>query len=256
MFRLLALLLLAAPASAAPLFPNSVVSNDLDFIRPDDPTLFACTTYRGTDRREMPDKRGGPLFADGVHVVEARFRDGTRMDITVHPDAGGATRATALADTVGASIGRLPGAMRAKLSHVVILDGDETAFAEDKGRFFVLYTHNIARRLQTRDLDETVFHESVHATLDIPHAASRAWRKAQRRDGTAITDYALRNPAGEDLAETALFAFAMVHHPGRLPARIEQAVRDTVPARLAYLTDLFTRMGRHPAPATANPACT
>ncbi len=91
-------------------------------------------------------------------------------------------------DSVARAVGQLPGPMRAKLSHVVVHAGNETAFGEDRGRFFVLYDRNIKARLSTLDLSETVFHEAVHATLDHPLARQNAWRKAQRRDGGFMTD--------------------------------------------------------------------
>ncbi|MEM9270042.1 MAG: hypothetical protein AAGA78_14030, partial [Pseudomonadota bacterium] len=130
--------------------------------------------------------------------------------------------------------------MRALLNHVVIHAGNETAFAEDEGRLFVLYDQNIQARLGTRDLQETVFHESVHATLDVPHKDSRAWRQAQRRDGAFVTQYAARNPNQEDLAETALFAWAMIKHPGRLGPQIEAGVEARAAQRLAFLRALFS----------------
>jgi hypothetical protein len=76
--------------------------------------------------------------------------------------------------------------------------------------------------------EETVFHESVHAVWDKTHARSAEWMDAQTKDGSFITDYARRNPKGEDLAESALFAFTLIHHPDRIPreaaAKIERAI--------------------------------
>jgi hypothetical protein len=42
---------------AEPFFPNSVVSNDIDFIASSDPAVFGCLSYSGVGSREMP---GGP----------------------------------------------------------------------------------------------------------------------------------------------------------------------------------------------------
>jgi len=238
-----ALVLGTSHAVAEPLFPNSVVSNDLEFITTSDPHVFRCIAYSGTDRMEMPDKRGGPLMADGVHVFEARFGDGTNVGVWVHPRVGNRAQAEALAKKIGPALGRQPTVMRKKLSHVVIHRGDETAFAEDQGRFFVMYDRNIDRRLSTNDLEETIFHESVHATLDVPHASSRAWRQAQRKDGDFVTRYARDNPNQEDMAESALFAWALLRHPGRLPADVEARVRKVMPARLAVLNELLVKSG-------------
>ena len=72
-------------AASEPLFPNSVVSNDLDFIRTDDRGVFSCIGYEGEIRTEMPDKRGGELMADGVFSWSAQFKDGTSIEVWVHP---------------------------------------------------------------------------------------------------------------------------------------------------------------------------
>ena len=124
--------------------------------------------------------------------------------------------------------------MRRKLSHVVVHSGNQTAFAEDKGRFFVLYDQNIKKRLGARDLSETVFHEAVHATMDHPLARQIAWRSAQRKDKSFVTQYAAQNPQKEDMAESALFAWAILKYPGRLPTAVEASVRKLMPHRLAY----------------------
>jgi hypothetical protein len=129
--------------------------------------------------------------------------------------------------------------MRETLSHIVIHAGEETSFAEDQGRFFVLYTGTIARRIAAGDLQETVFHEAVHATLDVPFASDSAWRAAQAQDGAFITRYAERWPQREDLAESALFGWTVLAQPGRLPADIERQVRLLMPARLKVLEAIY-----------------
>lgn len=234
-----ALLFSPVLSTAEPLFPNSVVSNNIDFIKTSDPSAFHCLGYLGQSRKEMPDKRGGALMADGVYVFEARFRDGARVGIWVHPDMGSQKAAARVAGQLSGPLGRLPSFMRMKLDHVVIHKGDETAFAEDRGHFFVLYDQNMAKRIRTHDLEETVFHESVHATLDHAIAAQRAWKKAQRRDGGFVTTYAANHPGKEDLAETALFAMTYFLHPERLPADVRAKLAQLVPNRLEFLSELF-----------------
>ncbi len=235
----LALSLIPALACAEPLFPNSVVSNDIDFIKTSDPSLFHCMRYVGKERKEMPDKRSDKLFADGVHVFETRFQDGVQIGVWVHPDIGDRTAAKRVVEQLVGPLGRLPSLMRVNLDHVVIHKGDETAFAEDLGRFFVLYDQNMAKRIGTHDLEETVFHETVHATLDHAFASNKGWKKAQRRDGGFVTTYAANHPDQEDLAETALFAMTYFHHPERLPAPVRAKLEQQVPNRLEFLSGLF-----------------
>ena len=233
-------------AGAEPIFPNSVVSNDIDFIASDDPAVSACLRYRGRGTQEMP---GGPtddLMWQDVHLLEATFDDGSRIGLWLHPSVGPQEEAEALAQLVVGPLGRLPAIMRQRLSHVVIHSGDRTAFAEHLGHFFVLYQGNMLDRIATDDLEETIFHESVHATLDADWAQSAEWRAAQQSDGSFITAYAAEEPEGEDLAESALFAYAQIRHPERLPPHVSGAVETRIPARLAFFKKLFAT----PEPAT------
>ena len=227
-------------AQANPIFPNSVVSNDLEFIRTSDKSMFSCLAYRGLyDNVEMPDKRKDELFANRVYVFTANYKDGSSVGLWAHPDFGSRSSAEEFVEPVAQAIGKLPTIMRSLLGHVVIHKGDETAFGEHLGHFFVIYSENIRTRIRNHDLEETVFHESVHATLDRWHAQSHAWRKAQRKDRMYVTAYAASRPEKEDLAESALFAWAMLVHPGRLPQGIEKRVRKIMPNRLAFFEDLF-----------------
>lgn len=244
----------ATSAAAEPLFPNSVASNDLDFITGDDPAAAFCLRFDGLTRAEMPDKRNDILFADDVRVFTATYSDDTTVGLWVHPAIATEEEATALVTAVAEAVAKLPTAMRSLLNHVVIHAGDETAFSEDIGRFIILYSDNIRSRISTHDLQETVFHESIHATIDVPHAESGDWLAAQSADGAFVTTYAAENPAGEDMAESALFAWAMVKHPGRLPAETEAAVTALIPNRLAYFEGLFTDFAL-PDPATPAPPC-
>lgn len=232
-------LLLVTPLAAKPLFGNSVVSNDIDFIRTDDPSVPFKLSETGRARKEMPDKRSDQLFLDEVHTLSLNYDDTSSIEIWASPLLKDRASAIRYATLVGAALGKLPTPMRKKLSHVVIHAGDETAYAEEEGRFFVLYTKNIEKRISTHDLEETVFHESVHATLEAEHAKCPEWIKAQKADTGFITAYAEALPQKEDLPESALFAYTLTKHPGRLPAKVEEAVRKLMPHRLEYLRLLF-----------------
>ena len=140
---------------------------------------------------------------------------------------------------VSCPLARLPIVMREKLSHVVLHSGNETAFAEDKGNFFVLYSENMEIRAANKDLDETVFHESVHATLDYRYLRSKEWRAAQANDNAFITKYAMSNPGKEDMAESALFVYALLKYPGRLPVGIETWLRTNLPNRIEFFGEIF-----------------
>jgi hypothetical protein len=103
----------------------------------------------------------------------------------------------------------------------------------------VLYHKNIDMRLQQHDLEETIFHESVHATLDDRWSRDPAWRFAQAADGAFITHYAKAHPNREDLAETALFSYVLLTTPERFSDSLVAKIRQLVPNRLAFFKRLF-----------------
>ena len=222
-----------------PIYPNSVVSNDHEFIKTSDESAYACVVYQSTARAQMPDSRTNRLFADGVFIFEARYRDGTSVELWAHPDFQTKENALVSVEPVAQAVGKLPTFMRSKLDHVVVHEGDRTAYSEHLGRFFVVYSDNIQTRINNHDLEETVFHESVHATLDHPLRDSQEWKGVQLADGAFITEYAKDNPETEDMAESALFAWAMIMHPGRLPDSVEASVREIMLYRLTYFEKLF-----------------
>lgn len=225
-----------------PLFKNSVASTDFDFIKSDDPDAFESLRFVGRETTEMPDKRNDDLMAENTFVFEAKFRDGKRIPIWAHHSFGDVQTAQRYAAMATGPLGKLPEPMRKTLTRVVIHKGNETAFAEDEGHFFVLYSENMETRVKNHDLEETVFHESVHASLDKKHAKSEAWLSAQKADGAFITEYGANNAGKEDMAESALFAYTMLKHPGRLPAEVENWVSRHTPNRLAFLKKIFAEM--------------
>lgn len=224
---------------AGPPFRNSIVSTDIDFIRSDDPTIAFEVLDRGRARKEMPDKRSDELILDDVYVFDLVFEDGARVEVWADPEFESRADAEAYVSMIGAALGKLPAELRDPLSHVILHIGDEVAFAEELGNFFVLYSANMDKRVRQHDLEETIFHETIHATLEAEHASNPRWLNAQRADPGFITEYAASQPLKEDLPESALFAYTLIRHPGRLPTELEQTIRQSMPRRLQYLTELF-----------------
>jgi hypothetical protein len=92
-------------------------------------------------------------------------------------------------------------------------------------------------RIKNHDLEETVFHESVHATLDYLFRDSKGWLEAQRSDCCFVTDYAESNEKREDLAETSLFAYAYYKYPEQLPEKVRTWLKTKIPNRLAFFRE-------------------
>lgn len=218
-------------------FGSSVTTNDIDYLSHADANAFHCLDYDGPATIEMVMQRE-EAEVDNVEVFFARFVDGSVVEIQIHPDA--ASNATQLATQLTRPLGTLPTWMRVPQLVVKVNPGNRPAFAESLGRFFVVSAENMAQRIATNDLQETVFHEMVHVVLDLEHAASIEWQQAQVADGTFVTGYAKKHPQREDLAETALLVYTWLHYPQRLPEQIRQTLPDRFSHRIDYLTPLLS----------------
>lgn len=226
--------------NSSPLFINSIVSTDIDFIQSDDPDAFLSLSFVGRDRKEMPGSLDSEeLIDEEAFIFEATFSNNKKLPIWLHSSFGTEEAAQEYAEKATGPLGKLPQFMRDRLDHVVIHKGDHTAFGEHIGHFFVLYSDNMDTRISNNDLEETVFHESVHASLDLDYAEGEEWISAQVQDCQFITHYAKDNFDGEDLAETAIFAYTMITNPGRLDSSTEDWIKLEIPNRLAFFRALF-----------------
>jgi hypothetical protein len=224
----------------SPLFPNSVVSNDIDFIIESDPDAFQTLDFIGRANKEMPgDPNGGGLFDSNTFVFDAHFEDGGSLEIWCHSSFLTQEAAEEYATKLCPRLGKLPDFQRNLLDHVVIHKGDAGAFAEIEGQFFILYSDNMDKRINTNDLEETVFHESVHASYQFMYQNDPSWLDAQAQDPTFVTDYARDNQQVEDMAESALFAYTLISHPGRLDSNIEDWLLANIPNRIEWFSAIY-----------------
>lgn len=233
--------------------PHSFLSNDLEFIRADDPGTLACFAYEGRQRLEMPVSRFSGLPTDGVHVFRAWHDDGAAVEYWAHPDLGSGDMALEAILPVAEAVGKLPTLIRGALHRVVLHAGAAAAFPVRSGQLFVVYSGNVEALALEGDLEEQVFTVSVQATIQQRFGTSPWWREAQLADGGGyVTELAARDPEGTDFSESALFAWAVLVHPGRLPELVERRVRGTMPHRLDFFEEmyfyrpLFTPLGREP----------
>jgi hypothetical protein len=231
----------AETSAAAPLYRSSVVGTDFDFIRAGDHSAFQRLEFTAFEKFEMPDKRGtGEPLIQEAYLFDAHFTDGTKVRIALNKDFGSRQAAEQDARRYTAPLGKLPSLYRKSLKHVVVHTGgaDTTAFAEDKGHFFVIYSDNATKRIGTHDLEETFFHEGTHATIQAKYLEEESWKSAKRRDNAHITNYA-KSEDQEDFAESALFAYTFIHHPERLPAAEREKIAKRIPNRISFFRTVF-----------------
>lgn len=224
--------------SVEPLFENSIASTNIDFIKSTDPDTFLSITYQGRFEKEMPGSEFD-LIDKNAFVFQASFTNNKKIGIWCHSSFQTVEAAAGYANKLTDKLGKLPIFMRDELSHVVIHTGDGGAFAEDRGKFFVIFTERIDKRISENDLEETVFHESIHVAIDLTYAKSSGWTQAQKNDNAFITNYAKSRPNKEDLAETAIFVYAMENYPGRIPSDVEEWVLKNISNRYNFLKPIL-----------------
>jgi hypothetical protein len=208
-----------------------------DIIRADDPSALQCLDATGQAERQIWDKRvdGEPVV--NAYTFMARYSDGTAIEIAVNPEVASADAALAAAQRFARPLGQLPTSLRQGIRRFSIHQGDE-GFHAGTGQI-VVYTGRADQRASYDHLEESLFHEAVHASWDEQHRLAPDWMAAQQADGRFLTGYGANSPEREDLAETALFAFAILHHPDRFPPADTADTLAAVPNRIAYIKTLL-----------------
>ena len=239
---LLALILVPlslATNASGQFYETTVVGTDFDIITDADPSCLDTLGFvRLDDHVEMPDKTRGGLFRP-AYVFKARYRDATEVTFYVDAKFEDQNQARREVDRYAERLGKLPTALRCGVDRVVIHRSSQNTTAFSDRGLIVLYSGNATRRIADHDLEETLFHESVHAAWDHRHAKSELWIRAQNADQRFISLYAASKPALEDLAESALLAYAVIHHPDRLPKADLKKIKQTIPNRIRFLERLL-----------------
>ncbi len=241
---------LCANAEADPPY-SSTADTVFDIIQVDDPSDFVCLSYLGRTTRQMWDKRVDNEFDFEVFLFQAHFSNSAPIDIIVNPEFGTVEAAETEARRYTRSLGQLPLLFRHGIRQLGIHDGRPT-YSAGAGKIFV-YAERTTLRISQNHLEESMMHEAAHVSLDPLYARSNAWVGAQQSDNRFLTRYGQDYPAGEDMAETALFAYGMIRHPGRIPPVDSRDILLAVPARIAFFQDLLNQEIAYP-PAMPPPA--
>ena len=243
-FVRICILLIVTVATCEELFAqryvNSIASTDFDIIREEDPSCFEKLTFRGRQTVEMPDKTSsaGELFQEAF-VFVADFTDRTAIELAIDAEFQTADAAKIEAERYTTRLGRLPTILRAGVRRLVVHKGGQQTTAFSDVGLIVMYSENASKRIESNDLEETLFHESTHAAWDKKYAESIDWKRAQTADSGFATLYAKSKPDLEDLAESALLAYAVIHHPDRLPDEELRYLKQQIPNRILFVESLI-----------------
>ncbi len=230
-------LFLPSAVLAQPLY-DSTSDTVFDIITTSDSSAFECLITQGPAIRQMWDKRVDREYDAEGFLFHAYYSGESKLiEIFVNAEFGTETAARRQAEIYAHPIGQLPSFLRKGVEFIGVHDGTPI-YSAGAGKIFV-YAERTKRRIEQRHLEESLFHEAVHVSLDKDHSNSSAWRDAQQRDGEFLTDYAKNNPEREDLAESALFAYALQVHPGRIPPVDSRDIMEKIPFRLDVLSQIF-----------------
>ena len=161
------------------------------------------------------------------------------IEFQVNPEFGSAEAARAEVDVYAPVLGRLPAVMLSRATSVQVNAGQEL-FGGNADGSFLIHTGQGAEYLRDGFLEEVLFHEAAHVSLDVDHTDSPDWRAAQAADGEFISTYAREFPDREDVAESVLPYFAVRSGCPREHRRSVRAARQQ-------------RSGGEPSPRRARP---
>lgn len=219
-------------------FPFDATADTVfDIIQDSDPSTFVCLAYEGRTMRQMWDKRQNDEFDLEVFLFTAHFSDMPPIDIILNPEFETPEAAREEAEKYTHRLGRVPLVFRHGIRQFGVHKGDQ-GFHAGTGKVFV-YSDMSDRRISEDHLEESLLHEGVHATLDHQFRLSPEWVAAQEQDGRFVTRYAASRPEREDLAETALFAYSLLRHPGRIPPVDSADIARIVPARITMIETIL-----------------
>jgi hypothetical protein len=227
------LLLICVPVFAQPPYSGTVFL-DSGILNADDPSTLVQVTAAGVGSRQMFDRRAnngvGAFIAVDALLFNAFYTDGETIEIQVNPEFE-ASDAELKANFYGQTIGQLPALLRIDVQTVWIHNGDK-AFGGGNNNILI---HTESPGYHGEWLEETIYHEACHTSLDSRLANSAQWLNAQSLDGEFISTYARDNPTREDVAESCLVHFALRNYPDRIPAATRSLIESTIPNRLTVL---------------------
>ncbi len=206
-------------------------------IRPEDPSVFERLEPRGQGRREMFDRRVDTWITIRPYLFRATFADGLRIEVQVNPEFGSAAEAQAEAMMYMHAVGQLPTVLRKRVKTIWIHRGNYDLGGGNDN--ILIHTDRAREFIRARNFEEALFHEGTHTSIDPRYKNNRAWRRAQAADPEFISEYGRDHPDREDLAETGLMVYALLHHPERLSARGRSIIETAIPNRIEFFRQFF-----------------
>ena len=212
--------------------PTSFI--DPDIIVSTDPTALTSLVANGQGSRTMYDGRTGAGVTVDAWLFDAGYDDGLQVEVQVNPEFGDSLAAV-LAAKYSEAFGRLPNVIRDGVEMLWIHDGVADIGSDDDAIW--LHVGQVDQYEADGFLEESLVPAAVRATIQSAHGASAGWLEAQAIDNRFISQIAEDNPDTEDVAQSFLPYFTVVHRSSRVTHFLAATIVNAIPARLNYFAD-------------------
>lgn len=213
----------------APPFLGTAYVN-ANIITSDDSTVFLEASYTGTESVSAYDRRTDRWDLMNLHLFDATFSDGLAIVVRVNPELGSSEAAQIHAERFARILGQLPKFLRAEVKTITIHDENHPLGG---GAGDILIHLGFADAIGS-DLEETIFHEATHVSMDPLLYYDEGYRSARDADSHFISDYAQQFPDREDIAESMLLWFALRYKSNKLTSSEATTIAETIPNRMNY----------------------
>ncbi len=233
----------AQVAAEPPFFGTAFISPEV--ITEADATALRSVTYTGRGERVIWDYRVFDWITVEAYLFEAQI-GGSVVEFQVNPEFESEAAAREQVETYAPPLGRLPAVLLSRLGSVHVNAGrpahPDALLPRPPQRVFggnwfdqsiTIHTGTGEEFIRDGFLEEVLFHEGAHVSVDELVQDTPEWRAAQEADGAFISAYARDNPDREDVAESLLPYFAVRFRPHSLTASDREIIEATIPARLA-----------------------
>ncbi len=205
---------------------------DSTVIENTDYSTLQNVTYSGQGLRWMFDRRIDDWVNLSAYLFNVVFDDGITTEIQVNPEFGLVANAEVEANKYAYILGQLPACLRTEVHKVWIHQGTESF----GGGFNALIIHvGMSSTYENLGiLEEVLFHEATHSSLDPIHENASGWIDAQNLDTGFISDYAASNPTVEDISESLLTWLMVRQCDRRISTTDSLTISQAIPNRLNY----------------------
>lgn len=219
---------------------HGTVFVDPNIITPNDSSSFTTLRYKGMGNRTMYDRRSESWIQAVPYLFQAEYSDGHPIEIQVNPEFPSIAEAESQALHFAHPIGQLPNYLREKVLTVWIHRGKEPFGGGNNN--ILIHTEQADQYTDLGVLEEVLFHEATHTSLDSLYSDHPDWKAAQRSDENSISSYAKEFPDREDVAESFLLYYAIRQNPNRINKEMADVINNTIPNRIKFFDQQFQKM--------------